>query len=94
MAGWQSGYAAACKAVDAGSIPTPAFLKSSCPGGEIGRRKGLKNPRGVSPVPVRLRPRAPKHKIKTSALLAKNQRNHNDCLTLYCVDPTQAWKCS
>ena len=23
--GWQSGYAAACKAVDAGSIPTPAF---------------------------------------------------------------------
>ena len=25
MAGWQSGYAAACKAVDAGSIPTPAF---------------------------------------------------------------------
>ena len=26
LAGWQSGYAAACKAVDAGSIPTPAFL--------------------------------------------------------------------
>ena len=25
-AGWQSGYAAACKAVDAGSIPTPAFI--------------------------------------------------------------------
>ena len=24
VAGWQSGYAAACKAVDAGSIPTPA----------------------------------------------------------------------
>jgi hypothetical protein len=24
LAGWQSGYAAACKAVDAGSIPTPA----------------------------------------------------------------------
>lgn len=24
-AGWQSGYAAACKAVDAGSIPTPAL---------------------------------------------------------------------
>jgi hypothetical protein len=23
---WQSGYAAACKAVDAGSIPTLAFL--------------------------------------------------------------------
>ena len=41
-AGWQSGYAAACKAVDAGSIPTPA---SNRPGGEIGRRKGLKIPR-------------------------------------------------
>ena len=25
-AGWQSGYAAACKAVDAGSIPTPASI--------------------------------------------------------------------
>ncbi len=29
LAGWQSGYAAACKAVDAGSIPTPAFFLSS-----------------------------------------------------------------
>jgi hypothetical protein len=27
-AGWQSGYAAACKAVDAGSIPTPACLET------------------------------------------------------------------
>ena len=27
MAGWQSGYAAACKAVYAGSIPTPASRK-------------------------------------------------------------------
>jgi hypothetical protein len=26
MAGWQSGYAAACKAADAGSIPTLAFI--------------------------------------------------------------------
>jgi hypothetical protein len=26
LAGWQSGYAAACKAVDAGSIPTPASI--------------------------------------------------------------------
>ena len=25
VAGWQSGYAAACKAVNAGSIPAPAF---------------------------------------------------------------------
>ena len=31
MAGWQSGYAAACKAVDAGSIPTPAsIIKKPC----------------------------------------------------------------
>ena len=29
MAGWQSGHAAACKAVYAGSIPTPAS-KSPC----------------------------------------------------------------
>lgn len=78
---WQSGYAAACKAVDAGSIPTsasipfprdhpvaipqpgavviisagyrtqpgssPRILDSDPlrPGGEIGRRKGLKIPR-------------------------------------------------
>jgi hypothetical protein len=28
QAGWQSGYAAACKAVDAGSIPTPASKPS------------------------------------------------------------------
>ena len=27
-AGWQSGYAAACKAVYAGSIPTPASTQS------------------------------------------------------------------
>ena len=26
QARWQSGYAAACKAVDAGSIPTPASI--------------------------------------------------------------------
>ena len=51
LAGWHSGYAAACKAVDAGSIPTPASIRSGgvcqClvrPGGEIGRRTGLKIP--------------------------------------------------
>ena len=43
MAEWQSGYAAACKAVDAGSIPTSASKSElACPGGEIGRRNGLK----------------------------------------------------
>ena len=61
-AGWQSGYAAACKAVYAGSIPAsaskynstystclcniPPVTVTACPGGEIGRRKGLKIPRG------------------------------------------------
>ncbi len=35
-AGWQSGYAAACKAVYAGSIPTPASISfKSQPLGEI-----------------------------------------------------------
>ncbi len=53
MAGWQSGYAAACKAADIGSIPFLAFfivLLISfllCPGGGIGRRKGLKIPRDL-----------------------------------------------
>ena len=43
LARWQSGYAAACKAVDAGSIPTLASIfPSVCPGGGIGRRCGLK----------------------------------------------------
>ena len=37
---WQSGYAAACKAVDVGSIPILASGLS--PGGGIGRRYGLK----------------------------------------------------
>ena len=41
---WQSGYAAACKAVDAGSIPTLASISflASRPGGGTGRRYGLK----------------------------------------------------
>ena len=61
MAGWQSGYAAACKAVYAGSIPASASkvwrhlnLKKynasiwdllTSPSGGIGRHKGLKIPR-------------------------------------------------
>ena len=53
-AGWQSGHAADCNSVNAGSIPTPASIltkepsktiSSKCPDGEIGRRKGLKIPR-------------------------------------------------
>lgn len=34
--------------------------RSLRPGGGIGRRKGLKIPRDLTPVPVRFRPRAPK----------------------------------
>ena len=49
VAGWQSGYAAACKAVHAGSIPASASIEvlsyKFCPGGGIGRHKGLKIPR-------------------------------------------------
>src|SRR6185312_1872642 len=72
MARWQSGHAAACKAVYAGSIPTLASIRllllalesssepltSQRPGGEIGRRKGLKIPRRESVMPVRVRLRA------------------------------------
>ena len=53
MAGWQSGYAEDCKSLYAGSIPTPASILDMpynhffvCPGGGIGRHKGLKIPRG------------------------------------------------
>ena len=50
VATWQSGDAAACKAVYSGSIPLVASTLNKinphpCPGGGIGRRKGLKIPR-------------------------------------------------
>jgi hypothetical protein len=50
LAEWQSGYAAVCKTVYLGSIPGSAskfFIQyiRVCPGGGIGRRKGLKIPR-------------------------------------------------
>ena len=49
MAEWQSGYAADCKSVDLGSTPGSASIifknMHACPGGEIGRHKGLKIPR-------------------------------------------------
>ena len=51
-AGWQSGHAADCKSVNAGSIPTSAsiiqnvwYVVPASPDGETGRRKGLKIPR-------------------------------------------------
>ena len=72
MARWQSGYAAACKAVDLGSIPGLASNLSVCmlvldgmvlcPDGGIGRHKGLKIPRlkgraGSIPAPGTIYPR-------------------------------------
>ena len=54
---WQSGYAADCNSVYAGSIPTLAsILPYQCPGGGIGRRCGLKihfpkGSAGSSPAP-------------------------------------------
>ena len=58
MAGWQSGHAADCKSVYAGSIPASAsrlirpifheisyIIQIPCPGGGIGRHKGFKIPR-------------------------------------------------
>ncbi len=52
MAGWQSDYATVCKAVQAGLNPCPRLqqhtnmhksaLKTTRPGGEIGRHNGLK----------------------------------------------------
>ena len=60
LAGWQSGDAAACKAVYAGSIPTPAsiFLYSKARVVELVDTRDLKSLGGNS-VPVRVRPRAP-----------------------------------
>ena len=58
MAGWQSGHAADCNSVYAGSIPTSASILLKCPSGEIGRHRGFKIPRPQS-VPVRVWPRAP-----------------------------------
>ena len=49
-AGWQSGYAAACKAVDAGSIPTPASITGSLSG---------KTPPDILPAPNQAQVRGP-----------------------------------
>ena len=47
MAGWQSGHAAACKAVYAGSIPTPASTPPATIRSPDARRRALK---GLSPL--------------------------------------------
>ena len=57
MAGWQSGYAAACKAVDAGSIPTPASSLA-----QVVKQVDTRDLKSLDPytvVPVRFRPWAP-----------------------------------
>ena len=71
LAGWQSGYAAACKAVDGGSIPPSAsifFCTCLChykmPSRCMARVAKLVDARdlkslGLTAVPVRFRPRAP-----------------------------------
>lgn len=66
MAGWQSGHAAACKAVDAGPIPAPASdTPNHRPGGEMVDTRDLKSLGGNS-VPVRVRPRAPQFRALSS----------------------------
>ena len=59
MAGWQSGYAAACKAVDAGSIPTLASIfPRHARVAELVDAADLKSAVRKD-VPVRVRPWAP-----------------------------------
>ena len=52
----QVGKAADCNSAIIGSSPVGTSI---CPGGETGRRTGLKILRALKPVPVRLRPWAP-----------------------------------
>ena len=73
LAGWQSGYAAACKAVDAGSIPTPASIfYFPARVVELVDTRDLKSLGGNS-VPVRVRPRAP-IELSDNIMLAVTQR--------------------
>ena len=54
----QVGKATDCNSVIIGSSPVGTSI-NECPGGEIGRRTGLKILRTLKSVPVRLRPWAP-----------------------------------
>ena len=64
QARWQSGYAAACKAVDAGSIPTLASNQlSQARVAELVDATDLKSVE-IFLVPVRVRPWAPNLNVK------------------------------
>ena len=58
MAVWQSGYAAACKAVYAGSIPASASISNAQVAKQVDARD-LKSLGAYPSMPVRFRPWAP-----------------------------------
>ncbi len=67
MAVWQSGHAAACKAVYAGSIPASASKKKAQVAKQVDARD-LKSLGYKTSVPVRFRPWAPYNQQKIEAL--------------------------
>ena len=69
QARWQSGYAAACKAVDAGSIPTLA--SNQLPEARVAELVDATDLKSVvrKDVPVRVRPRAPFEKLSNLVMI-------------------------
>ena len=70
---WQSGYAAACKAVDAGSIPTLASIFS--PQARVAELVDAADLKSAvrKDVPVRVRPWAPKRTLGAVLVLTASQ---------------------